>query len=89
MDLDFLPRIVAQDNEGLYPWAERALRYQLGCFDFNYKTKGSRNPMWHWPRIDDPAGLVRSLYNLYACAPMSANRQQRATFLDRGDKETR
>jgi hypothetical protein len=90
VDLDFLPCIVRQDNEGAYPSAERALRHQLGCFGFSYSRQASRNPMVGFPKTNDPTGIVRTMYNLRAGPPVSQRRQHsKARFLDREDVETR
>lgn len=62
MDLDWLSAIVKLDDEGMYPSAERCLRFILGTDYQTWKHHSNstrRKPLR--PSINDPAGLIRSL----------------------------
>ena len=63
MDTDFLA-VFVRDHEDC-PSAERALRFQLGIADTPYRHPKLRRLKLNVPRINDPCGLIRSLYSTY------------------------
>lgn len=63
MDLEFLPRLIAADEEGLWPAAERAWRDMMLFEPYSRDPQRISRPSC--PHINDPAGLIRSIHSRY------------------------